>query len=256
MAQLPYFETLEVTGWLPALQGMRAPLKSYDRNDTESEFVSLGPLSEINGIITKIGPNDYKLAKSLCQSGPEHRKWMRQIQVWAKFNLSLYQHQEADTYMVGVTKNSESTMHTLMKRPLGWDDFDTKYMSELGRDDLTRSITIFNSALVRYKDDVRELETLKESKKEQTTDWDASDEYKLQQEIEFYKSLVESEFIDLKSILPTSFIQSRFVNLNYEVLHNMYHQRKHHRLPQWSIDFVEWVKTLPYSEFITEEWPE
>ena len=38
---------------------------------------------------------------------------------------------------------------------------------------------------------------------------------------------------------------------NYETLANMYHQRKHHRLPQWSRDFVEWIHTLPYSEFIT-----
>lgn len=60
----------------------------------------------------------------------------------------------------------------------------------------------------------------------------------------------------LKAMLPESFLQMRTVCLNYEVLANMYRQRKHHRLPQWSVDFVSWVKTLPYSEFITGEFPQ
>lgn len=58
----------------------------------------------------------------------------------------------------------------------------------------------------------------------------------------------------LKSMLPESFIQKRTVCLNYEVLANMYHQRKNHRLSQWSEDFIEWIHTLPYNEFITGEF--
>lgn len=243
MAQLPYFETLETAGWLPAIEGMRAPLKSYDRSDSEDIYYD----------VFVLGSNDYDLAKRLCKAGPEHRKWMRQIQVWAKFNLSLYQHQEADTYHIGVTKNSESTMHTLSKRPLDWDDFDTKYMSELGKDDLSLTITRFNKALARYNDDLEYLKTIKE-RKNKTTDWAKSDEEALNHDIEYQKYIIEQEFIDLKSILPSSFIQTRYVNLNYEVLRNMYHQRKNHRLPQWSNDFVSWIKSLPYSEFITDEW--
>lgn len=64
---------------------------------------------------------------------------------------------------------------------------------------------------------------------------------------------VESYHRVLKSLLPEGFYQTRTVNLNYAVLRNMYRQRKNHRLPQWSEDFVSWVESLPYSEFITTE---
>jgi len=60
----------------------------------------------------------------------------------------------------------------------------------------------------------------------------------------------------LKAMLPESFIQKRTVCLNYETLAAMYRQRKNHRLLQWSKDFVEWVHTLPYNEFITGIWPD
>lgn len=60
----------------------------------------------------------------------------------------------------------------------------------------------------------------------------------------------------LKAMLPESFIQKRTVCLNYETLAAMYHQRKNHRLPQWSKDFVGWVHTLPYNELITGEFNE
>jgi hypothetical protein len=58
----------------------------------------------------------------------------------------------------------------------------------------------------------------------------------------------------LKAMLPESFLQKRTVCLNYEVLATMYHQRKNHRLPQWSKGFVSWIKTLPYNEFITGDF--
>ena len=60
----------------------------------------------------------------------------------------------------------------------------------------------------------------------------------------------------IKSLLPEGYIQTRLVTLSYATLKNMYNQRKNHRLPQWNTDFVSWVHTLPYSEFITDEWPE
>ena len=41
--------------------------------------------------------------------------------------------------------------------------------------------------------------------------------------------------------------------LNYEVLANIYKSRKNHKLDEW-IEFCKWVKTLPYSELITEQF--
>ena len=38
--------------------------------------------------------------------------------------------------------------------------------------------------------------------------------------------------------------------LNYEVLANMYRQRKGHKLDEWR-EFCKWIEGLPYSELIT-----
>ena len=51
-------------------------------------------------------------------------------------------------------------------------------------------------------------------------------------------------------LLPSSYNQMRTVQLNYEVLANMYHARRNHKLDEWR-DFCKWVETLPYSELIT-----
>ena len=51
-------------------------------------------------------------------------------------------------------------------------------------------------------------------------------------------------------LLPSSFNQRRTIDLNYEVLASQYHQRKEHKLDEWR-EYCEWIKTLPYSEFIT-----
>ena len=54
----------------------------------------------------------------------------------------------------------------------------------------------------------------------------------------------------LIQLLPSSYNQRRTVFLNYEVLANMYHSRKNHKLDEWST-FCKWIETLPYSELIT-----
>lgn len=53
-------------------------------------------------------------------------------------------------------------------------------------------------------------------------------------------------------LLPSSYNQKRTVMLNYEVLANMYHSRKNHKLDEWR-DFCKWIESLPYSEIITGE---
>ena len=51
-------------------------------------------------------------------------------------------------------------------------------------------------------------------------------------------------------LLPSSYNQTRNVMLNYEVLANIYRQRKNHKLDEWR-EFCKWIETLPYSELIT-----
>ena len=48
--------------------------------------------------------------------------------------------------------------------------------------------------------------------------------------------------------LPESWLQMRTVTANYQVIRSMYFDRRNHKLTEWSESFVDWVKTLPYSE--------
>ena len=50
-------------------------------------------------------------------------------------------------------------------------------------------------------------------------------------------------------LLPSSYNQTRNVMMNYEVLCNIYKNRKSHRLDEW-VEFCKWIETLPYAELI------
>lgn len=78
--------------------------------------------------------------------------------------------------------------------------------------------------------------------------------------ISVYKEIDEEYkdqyFAIIKALLPEGYVQTRMVSLNYQVLRTMYNQRKNHKLLHWNTDFVNWVHTLPMSEWITGDFPE
>lgn len=208
--------TIDVQGFESAMRGMRNPLKSYNKAD------SFWPIKEENFII---GPNDYKLAKSLWKGGTEHRKWMRQVIVWVEITAPRYWWSEFDTYKIGTSANSESTMHTILKEDFNASQFEWPNFNSSDRDIETA-----------FNDYIDVIKTVRDRANEVTG-----------QDKERYQQI-------LKAMLPESFLQKRTICLNYEVLATMYHQRKNHRLPQWSKGFVSWIKTLPYNEFITGDF--
>lgn len=212
------FNLLQVSGFHQAIKGMRNPLKSYNKADSEITYPNrdLDPCFEL-------GENDYSLASRLFKAGPEHRKWMRMVYVWVDIWAPRYWWSEFDTYKVGTAANSESTMHKLKDESFDKKDFEFDWGVSESAD--------------KHMEDT--LKTLKDIQSEYQKA-DSSEKEK-------YHRL-------MKQILPESFIQKRTVCLNYEVLANMYKQRKNHRLPQWSVDFVNFVKALPYSEFVTGEF--
>ena len=190
--------TLEVAGIYPAIFGMRNPLNSWTKSDSYEDIRDV------------IGTDDMILAKKLIKAGTEHRKFLRQIQVWADVFMPRYVWQELDTYKFG-TKNSCSTMYTIMKNEITMDDFYIGEPSGIMYDSLVTSIDILNILRDKYL---------------QTKD---------------YKYV-----IDMKRILPESFIQLRTWNTNYEELANIYHQRNHHKLKEeWGI-ICQWIEELPY----------
>lgn len=210
------FQTIEIAGFAPAIAGMRHPLKSYDKAD--SAYDEEGNLH--------IGKNDYLLAKRLCEAGsPEHAKFLRQISVWVNITAPRFWWTEFDTYKIGTTANSQSTMHTLMRDGIKEEDIYFYF----GEDELA------NQAMRDYLIAINDL-------------------------IELYKTLEikeikEQYFEKIKAMLPEGFIQTRMVSLNYQVLRTMYNQRKNHRLSGWNTDFVNWIHTLPLSEWITGNFP-
>ena len=63
------------------------------------------------------------VADKLVKRGGSHSKFLESIAVWLDITAPRYWWSHADTYRVGVTKQSESTMHTLLNRPLTSNDF-------------------------------------------------------------------------------------------------------------------------------------
>ena len=114
----------EVYGFDAALRGMRNPMNSWHLQDSglrqvvydecRSEFIEV----ESAEILGFIGEKDLDLAQRLIKAGSEHCKFLRQIQVWADFNMPLYWWSEFDTYKFN-TKNSWSTMHKLLNAKKG-----------------------------------------------------------------------------------------------------------------------------------------
>ena len=201
---------VEVYGFIPALRGMRSPMNSWHLQDTDKNNVGHDDMYSIS-----IGPNDMDLAKRLIKAGNEHCKFLRQIQVWADFEMPLYWWSEFDTYKFN-TKNSCSTMHKLFnaKKEIELDDF--VYSKE--------DINTLNFI-------IRELNSLRKRYLE-TKDF--------------------NYVIRGKRLLPTSFKQKRTVNTNYAELINIYNQRKNHRLKEeWQDMFCKWCEELPYfKEFL------
>jgi hypothetical protein len=106
-------ENTEVYGIKPAIRGMRNPLNSWDKSDSFGD--------EPYGFY--LGENDKILSQKLTKAGAEHSKFLRQIQVWVDLSLPRYIWSEFDTYRFN-TKNSCSTMHTLMRKELTNEDFE------------------------------------------------------------------------------------------------------------------------------------
>lgn len=57
----------------------------------------------------------------------------------------------------------------------------------------------------------------------------------------------EENFMTVLSNCPLGVELFMRVSTNYEQLHTIYLQRKHHRLPEWR-EFCKWIETLPYAE--------
>lgn len=186
---------IEVHGFDAAYRGMRNSWKSHDRSSPEA---------------------DKHLAAQLILAGPEHRKFLRFITIWFDIRAPFYFLKQFDTYKLGVTQNSESTMHTLMRDGVSLEDFTYE-------DSAVRPML---EELIRWLNIQRYRKVLTDEDKEQ----------------------MERNVIQM---LPSNFMQKRTVCMNYETLRNIYHQRKDHKLTEWH-EFCDMIETLPESWMITD----
>ena len=215
------FKNTEVFNFEGAFRGLRNPLNSWNKSDSRWEN---------NKYI--IGPNDLNLAQRLIKSGPEHAKFLRQIFVSVDITAPLYWWKEADTYKIGTTANSTSTMHKLTSKPITkemfeWDNGDNLVVMSrktIDGDNWEQVFTEYQEDIMMMCENLRQryIETKNKA---------------------FWRALVQ--------ILPQSWLQTRTWTANYAVLRNIYFQRKNHKLKEWH-QFCDWIKTLPYSkELIT-----
>lgn len=166
----------------------------------------------------KIGEKDLKLMKVLDKAGTDHRKYMRMITVYLDITAPFYWWKEFDTYKVGTVANSCSTMHKLTAKEFSLNDFSCEKLNATSTKNLVETINLLN-------------------------------EYRL----DYLETKDKDIWYNMIQLLPSSYNQKRTILLNYEVLANMYHSRKNHKLDEW-VDFCKVIKELPYSFLITDDF--
>lgn len=239
------FENTAVWGFEHALRGMRNPLESWDKSDSCNDYV--GALKGYAENHYVIGENDMNLCKRLISGGSEHRKFLRQVFVSVDITAPLYWWKEFDTYKVGTVANSTSTMHKLATTPITIDCFET--------DDYDGNFT------VKYLKAPVDSDLGGEISFDMDGLFDA---------ICFYLEILRNKYLEthdkrywkeLVRWLPEGWLQTRTVTLNYENLLTIYHQRKSHKLNEWSgkddntkPNFIAWMLDLPYMrDFVVAE---
>lgn len=195
-------ENLKVYGFESAMSGMRNPMNSWGLGDTEGDT---------------IGDNDLNLLLRLCKAGSDHRKVLRQMFISCDITAPLYWWKEFDTYKVGVTSNSQSTMHKLCSRPLMKHDFSFEDMHE--------NECIVNEVIDNLNARIHD--------------------YQITKNKNLWRTIIQ--------LLPCAYNQARTITMNYENVLNMYQQRKHHKLSEWR-EFCWYMKdNLPYFNLIVDE---
>lgn len=240
-------ENTEVLGWDAAIRGMRNPLNSWEKSD--SQFVrdpdygcfGVCPCAElVDCDCCHVGPNDLKLMNTLRNAGTDHRKFMRMITVYLDITAPLYWWKEFDTYKVGTVANSCSTMHKIAAKEFTLDDFSHEHLV----DDLDVRIEIGGTD----HRDTGPMEVLC-----MTIDVlnHYREKYLVAMKTEEYTGLPAKDiWWQMIQLLPSSYNQKRTVMLNYEVLANIYKSRRHHKLDEWHT-FCDRIESLPYSALIT-----
>lgn len=231
----------EVFGWKAAIRGMRNPLESWEKSDSGycldtlachdckwNRLTEVKCKTNIDNHIFVVGKDDLVLMKKLVAAGTDHSKFLRMIHVQCDWEAPLYWWKEADTYKVGTVRNSCSTMHKITAHEFDMDMFSHEHLFDFCPSEQHNSTDILEITIEHLNAMRKVLNSLNQD-----------------------DPLRKEYWWQLIQLLPSSYNQKATMDLNYQVLRNMYHARKNHKQDEWRVDFCNWVKSLPYSELIT-----
>lgn len=206
-------DNIEVFNFRGAIRGMRNPLNSWDKSDSKYSIFNFNDCE----VDCAVGNNDLVLMNKLYKAGSEHRKFARQIFVSMDITAPLYWWKEADTYKVGTTSNSCSTMHKIHAHKFKLDDFSHEKLTK--------------GALMVMRDTIKCLNVFRE---------------------EYLKTKDKAYWWDMIQLLPSSYNQKRTITMSYENVFNIIKQRTNHKLDEWNT-LVKVLKDLPYAREIMGE---
>lgn len=204
-------ENVDISGWEAAIRGMRNPMNSWEKSD--SNWVAPRTVNFLPTCYV-VGSKDLDLMKRLANAGTDHRKFLRMINVTMDIIAPTYWWAEFDTYKISTVRNSCSFMHKGTSRPFYINDFSCC----AGNIDNTEQVATTWQIVLNTLNELRE---------------------------KYLETKDKTIFQEIRNLLPSGYMQRSTVQLNYEVLLNMYKSRKNHRLQEWR-DFCSWVETLPY----------
>jgi hypothetical protein len=212
--------------WDIIIEGMRNPLNSWAKSDSYKTHIEDSETLNTADYEFFLGDADHDLMMRLNKGGSTHAKYRRMIPVYVTVNAPLYWWKEMSTYSVGVVTNSCSTMHKIHAKKFELSDFSCEHL--------------FDSSLCCLEEIIQRLNYWRSCFIEQSNSETRREDCVPAKEC----------WWQMIQLLPTSYNQKRTVLLNYEVLCNIYHTRKDHKLDCWHT-FCDWIEKLPYSELIT-----
>lgn len=159
---------------------------------------------------------------SLIRGGQPHRKFLRQIFVSVDITAPLYWWKEFDTYKVGTTANSCSTMHKIQAKEFTFEDFSMEYIGDVPNCDPAYKMAF--EGVIQALNEARHC---------------------------YLDTKDKAYWWQMIQLLPSSYNQKRTITMTYENLLNMYEYRRGHKLDEWR-QFCDWIFTLPQSYILRE----
>ena len=228
-------ENIDVWGFEHAIRGMRNPMNSWDKSDSDYKVTHIDQFSLEETEEFVVGENDLDLMRRLYNAGTEHRKYLRQIFVSMDITAPLYWWKEFDTYKIGTVSNSCSTMHKIAAKEFELDDFSHEYLFPQNSIYMTPDFYNMGDPIFSpYSTLTILIDCLNACRQK----------YLETKDKQWWWQLIQ--------LLPSSYNQKRTITMNYENVVTIIKQRTNHKLDEWN-KLVEVFKTcLPYIRDIME----